>query len=160
MSEFFEAAEEIVEEIFPPTPGGLVDKHRKRVAEEKAKEAERENESEAVEGAAYRAVKVAPQTPEVFSGNVITIQPGAAGMVLPLSLYRYRATIKVLTAASSVVLGKDSGAATGGVGYTLATADPPFVAFARAQLWGFNPGGAVIQVCVLVELYAPEGKEM
>lgn len=160
MNEIVEAVEEVVEEAFPPKTGGLVDKHRKRVAEEKAKQAQRENEEERVEGAAYRAVKVAPESPEVFTGNVITIQPGQAAMLLPLSLYRYRATLRVITAASSVILAKDNGAATGQIGIPLLTADPPYNVFSRAQLWGFNPGAAVIQVGVLAELYAPETRGM
>lgn len=156
MSEMFEAADEIVDEAFPPSPGGLVDKHRKRKAAEEAQREEEKEAKERIEQPAFRAVKVASQSPDTFSGNIITIAAGAAGMVLPLSPYRYSATMRILTAASSVILAKDSSAATSQLGYTMLTADPPYVTRARGQLWAYNPGGATVQICVLSEIYAPE----
>jgi len=75
--------------------------------------------------------------------------------LLPNSPYRYRATVIVTTAASSVILGKDSSQALGGVGFALPTGIPLPV-YARAQLYAFNPGGAAVVVSVLAELYGPE----
>lgn len=147
--------ENLVEELFPPKPGGMVDRHRREKARRDARADEEKNESERIEQPSYRAVKTADQSPEVFAPQLITIAPGGVAPILPLSKYRYRATVIVSTAAASVVLCKDQGAAISGNGYPLPTGIP-YQAFARAQLWGFNPGGSAIQVGVIAELYAPE----
>lgn len=156
MNELFEAAEEAFEEAFPPKPGGLVDKYRQRKADEEAKQEDRENAEERIEEQSFRAVKVAVIPPSIFSPAEFTIAAGGYAMVLPLSLYRYQATLRVVTAASSVILAKDSGAAISGNGFPLLTADPPLRVNARAQLWAFNPGGAPVTIAVLSEIYAPE----
>lgn len=153
--EVFEAFEEAVEEHFPPKPGGLVDRHRKRVADQEAANAQAEHEAESIEGPSYKAVKVAPESPEVFSPMTYTIAAGASAMILPNSPYRYRATINLVTAASTVVLAKDSGAALGGVGFILGPTGP-YPVYSRAQLWAYNSTGSSIQVSVMAELYAPE----
>lgn len=144
-----------VEEIFPPKPGGMVDRHRKRRAEQEAAAAEERNAAEAIQEPSYKAVKVAPESPETFAAQTVTIAAGGNALILPFSPYRYRAVVAVITAASSVVLAKDQSAALGQVGFTLATAAPPLQLFTRAQVWAFNPGGATVQVSVLAESYAP-----
>ena len=164
MSEsFFEPVEELVEKIgdeitdltFSPRPGGMVDKWQKEKARKEAADQERKNEEEKIEGPSYKSVKVAQQTPQSISTNLVTIQPGAYQLVLPLSPYRYRASVIVVTAASTVNLSKDQGSALGGVGFPLPTGII-MVHQHRAQLWGFNPGGSSIQVAVLAEIYTPE----
>src|SRR5215469_6079831 len=110
------------EELFPPRPGGLVDRHRRRrAAEEAAAEAAR-NQEEQIGERAYKAVKVAPESPEAFSAQAVTIAAGQSALILGASPYRYRAVVSVNTAASTVILAKDQSAALGQVGFTLATA--------------------------------------
>lgn len=147
---------EDVEELFPPRPGGLIDRHRKKKAAEEAAEAEREHEAEQIEGRSYKAVKVAPESPEIISAVTYTIGPGQQAQILPNSPYRYRATINLVTASATVILAKDSGAALGQNGYVMASGNPPLAVYARAQLYAYNNTAANIQVSVLAEIYAPE----
>ncbi len=146
---------EEVEDLFPHKPGGMIDRHRQAEAQREAARKEREQEEEPIEEAAYKAVKVAPLSPSVIATNVVTIPAGGNGPILPLSPYRVRATISVDTAASKVILAKDSSAALGGTGFTLSTGSM-LVLKSRAQLYGFNPGGAAINISILAELYGPE----
>lgn len=95
MSEMFEAAEEELEELFPPKKGGLVDRHRARKAAEAAQAQEAENAQEPIEQASYRAVKTAPESPEIFSVNIVSVPAGGSAPVLPGSPYRYRATVRI-----------------------------------------------------------------
>jgi hypothetical protein len=157
MTDIIEEADDIAEDVFhfQPKPGGLVDRERKARAKREEAQHEKENIDAGIEQASYKAVKTAQQSPEVFAPQLITIQPGASQQLLPLSKYRYRATIILSTAASTVILCKDNGAGISGNGFPLASGIPLPVS-ARAQLYGFNPGGAAIQVGVLAELYAPE----
>lgn len=163
MTEIFEAlseaADEAVAELYPPRPGGLVHKHRQRVAAREAEVAEDENAAERIEQRAYKAVKVAPESPEIISAITYTIAAGGNALILSLNPYRYRAVINLLTASATVVLCKDQGAATGGVGYTISSTNPLLSVFSRAQLWAFNNTGSTIQVSVMTESYAPEGKK-
>lgn len=155
--EIVDVVEEAEEEIFPPRPGGIVDRHRKRVAREKAEADAVENEGNPVEERAVRAVKTAVIAPEIIRAITHTIGPGQAGMVLPLNEYRARATVKVVTAGAQVLLSPDQGAALGGTGYPLAAADGPLPVGARGQLWAANTSDDVVQVAALSEVYAPEG---
>jgi hypothetical protein len=164
MSEgIFEPVEEMVEKIgedvtdlvFNPRPGGMVDRWQREKARKEAAAKDRENEAERVEGPSYKAVKTTQQTPEVVSTNLITIQPGAIALILPNSPYRYRASLLVVTTASSVILSKDQGTALGGIGFPLPSGII-MVLQNRAQLWGYNSGGSAIQVAALAEIYAPE----
>lgn len=156
MDGFIDEIEHDLEELFPPRPGGIVDRHRKKKAAEAAAAAEREHEDERVEEPAYRAVKVAPESPEVLSAITYSIGAGAYAQVLPLSPYRYRALVSVVTSSASVTLAKDSGAALGGVGFILANANGIIPVYSRGQLWAYNAGGSTVQVSVLAEMYAPE----
>jgi len=155
MTELFEAAaeavDETVDELFPPRPGGLVDKHRRRMAEKK----ETEQETERIEQPAFRAVKVAPQSPEVFSAITYTIQAGGSAPVLPLGPYRYRSVIMVITSGANVVLAKDQGQAISSNGFALPY-NIPLPLRTRAQVWAYNPGASTVQVSVIAEMYAPE----
>jgi len=108
-----------------------------------------------VEQPAYRAVKVAPESPEVVSAITYTIASGGFAMILPNSPYRYRATGLVVTATSTVVLAKDSGQALGQAGFVLPSA-VPLPVYSRAQLWAYNNSASAVQVSVIAELYAPE----
>lgn len=144
-----------VEGIFTAKPGGMVDRHRKERARREAAQKEAENIAERVEEPTYKAVKTARMRPETFSTNTFNIGPGSSAQILPLSPYRDNAKIICNTPEQSVVLAKDSSAALGGVGFPL----PPGIVFpvtARAQLWAYNPNAITVQVCVLVELNAPE----
>ena len=144
-----------VEELFPPKPGGLVDQWRKRKAAEAAAAQEAEQEAVPVEQPAYRAVKVAPESPEVVSPITYTIAPGASGMILPNSPYRYRATVLVVTSSATAILARDQGQAIGQNGFVL-PAGVPLPLYSRAQLWAYNNTGSTIQVSVIAEIYAPE----
>lgn len=141
-----------IEELFQPKPGGLVDTHRKRVARE-AERAQEINTDEGIEQPSYKAIKVAPQSPEIFSAITYNIGAGANIPILPASPYRYRATIMNITAASVAIIAKDSGAAISGVGFNLPP-NIPIVLFTRAQVVAFSP--TAIQVSVIAEIYAPE----
>lgn len=159
MSEMIEAATEaiaeLIEDPYPPKPGGLVDKHRKRVAAEQAEVEGETQELERIEQPSYRAVKVAPESPEVFAAITYTISAGATAPILPLNKYRYRATVMVITASGSVVLAKDNGNAISGVGFVLPV-NVPVVLFSRAQVYAFNNTQSSVQVSVMMESYAPE----
>ena len=147
---------EAVEHVFMPKPGGMIDSWHKERARREAAQREAENAAEKVqEGAAY-AVKVTQLQPEITAVNIVTIAPGGNAMLLPNGPYRYRASIAVITATSTVLLAKDQNQATGGIGFPQTTTNPPFITNSRAQLWGSNPGGATIQVAILAELYAAE----
>jgi hypothetical protein len=153
--QIIEAAEEIEAELFPPKPGGLVDRHRQRKAAQRAAADLAEQEQVPVEGPSYRAVKVAPESPEGLSAITYTIAEGGSAMILPNSPYRYRATVLVVTAVSTVILAKDSGGALGQNGFVL-PAGLPLPLYSRAQLWAYNNSGQAVQVSVIAELYAPE----
>lgn len=163
VSEFIEAVTEAVsevgDELFPPKPGGLVDRYRQRKAAEEAQIEDEANAAERIEAPSYRAVKVAPESPEVLSAYTYTIAPTSVSVVpiLAANPYRHRAIINLVTASASVVITKDQSAALGGVGYTIASANPLLSLFYRGQLWAYNPGGSSIQVSVLTESYAREG---
>ena len=153
--EFVEAVEESVNEMFPPKPGGLVDKFRKKAAEERARQDEETNAAEPIEQRSYRAVKVAQTSPEIFQAITYTIPAGGYAMVLPQSPYRFRATLLVITSGATAILAKDSGNAISGTGFTL----PYGVTLpvnSRGQLYAFNNTGSIIQLSVIAELYAPE----
>lgn len=157
MSGLFEELVEDVEELFPAKPGGMVDRHRKKMAAEAAAQAEREHEQEKVEQHAIKAVKTAQESPEVFSAQTYTIAAGGSAMILPNSPYRYRATVSLLTGSSAtVVLAKDQGAAIGGNGFTVGTQYALVVLYSRAQVWAYNPGGSPISVSVMADIYSPE----
>lgn len=155
MSEMFEAAEEMVEEMFPPKPGGLVDRHRQRKAAEKAAEDEAANRQEHVEQPSYRAVKVAPESPEVFTTNIINVPSDGVVQILPQSPYRYKAFIQSITTGATIAIARDSGSALGGIGFPLAV-NLPIILDTRAQVWAYNSGASAAQVAVIAELYAPE----
>lgn len=152
-----EAVEDAVAELFPPRPGGLVDRHRQRRAAELAREADAEHAAEPVEEPGYRAVKVAIESPEIISAITYTLAPGQSAMILPNSPYRSHAYVNLLFASSTtVVLAKDQGQAIGGAGYTLCNGNPPLLVTSRAQLWAYNNAAATVFVSVMAELYAPE----
>jgi hypothetical protein len=153
-------AEDIIDEVEnflvpTPKPGGLIDRHRKERARREEAQQEQQNIDAKVEQQSYKAVKVAQQSPEVFAPQNITIQPGGVSVLLTNNPYRFRATIILSTAASTVVLCKDQGAAISGNGPSLPTGIP-LPLYGRGQLWGYNPGGSAIQVGVIAETYAPE----
>jgi hypothetical protein len=150
-----DAVEEEIEEVFPPKPGGLVDRHRQKMATRHAEEQEALNTAERVEAPSYKAVKVAPDSPEVFAANTVNVPSGGNQMILPASPYRSRATI---VTSSPILIGKDASQVTGGNGFPLA-ANTMLVVSARGQLWAYGgsatvPGAATVNV--LAEIYAPE----
>ena len=154
-------AENIVEEIikeveeeFKPKPGGMVDTWRKDKARREEANRERENADEPVEEKGYRAVKTTQISPDGFSVNVVNIPAGGNAMILPKSDYRYRATIAVITAAQTIIIAKDAGAALQGVGFPLVQGANPLPLYGRGQLWA--SAVAATQVAVISELYGPE----
>lgn len=153
--EILESIDEVVEEAFPPKPGGLIDRHRQRKAAEQMQRDVAANEQERVEEASYKAVKVAPESPEIFSPQTFNIAVGGKALILPKSEYRYRSTVLVITAASTVILSKDEGQALGQNGGILPSG-VPLPLFTRAQVWAYNNSAAVVQVSVFGEIYAPE----
>lgn len=159
----FEPVTELVEKVesevsdlvFNPRPGGLVDTWQKEKARKEAAAEEARHEDEPVNQAAYQAVKVAQEAPEVVATNLVTIPPGGIAQILPASPYRYRASLIVVTAASSIVLSRDQGTALGGQGFPL----PSGIVFPltnRAQLWGYNSGGSAVQIATFSEMYGPK----
>lgn len=145
-----EAIIEDVESLFPSKPGGIVARAREDRARREAANTAAENAATPVQESSYKGVKVVILSPEITSTNVINVPAGGTAMILPNSEYRYRATIK---ASAAAVLAKDAGQALGQVGYPLATTDPPFVTYSRAQLWVYCAGATVISV--LAESYGP-----
>lgn len=151
-----EEVESVVEHVFEPRPGGMVDTWHKEKARREAAQREAENAAEKVyEGAAY-AVKVTQLQPEVTKINIVTIPANGYGQLLPRAQQRFRAVIGVVTAASKILLAYDSGQATSGVGLPLSDTSALFETNSRAQLFASNPGGTAVQVAVLSELYASE----
>lgn len=142
--------------LFPPKPGGLIDRTRQERARRAQMLHEKENIDQRVEGASYKAVKTANQTPETFTAVTYTILPGGSAPVLPLNPYRNRSVIMVITAGGAVVLSKDNGNAISGAGFAL-PAGMQLVLTTRAQVYALNTSGsATVQVSVLSEIYAPE----
>lgn len=136
-------------------PGGIVDSFRREKARREAAEKERENQAEPVEQAAFKAVKVTTLAPEVFSSVTYTIAPGGNAPVLPLYPYRARAVLLVITPAATVILSKDQGVATSGVGFMLPYGIPVTLT-GRGQLYALNNTAGIVQVSVIAESYAPE----
>ena len=66
-----EAVDETVEDLFPPKPGGLVDRHRKRVAVEEEKR--REIEDAPVPDSPYTAVRVRNEAPDLGGAYVVNV---------------------------------------------------------------------------------------
>lgn len=154
-----ETVEELVEDVlsvgdFQPRPGGMIDEHRKAKARREEAAREREDAAEPIEEHSYQAVKVAQIQPETVAINIITIPAGGNAAILPMSPYRARADITVVTAASTVLLAKDTNQATGLIGFPITTGQIKTV-LARAQVYASNPGGSAVQVAVFVELEAP-----
>lgn len=153
---FLEEIVEDIEDVFKPKPGGMIDQHRKERARREAAQREQENINEGVEEYAYKAVKTAIVSPEIFNSYTLSVAPGATAMVLPLAPYRYRALITVITSAGSIILAKDSSAALGQNGFPYVNGLAPLELRTRAQVWVYNPGGAAVQIGVIAESYSPE----
>ena len=148
-------AEEIiedVEDIFHPRPGGMIDRHRQEKARREAAQHEAENAAEQVDENAAFAVKVTQLSPEITTTNSLNVPAGGSTQILPLSKYRYRATV---IASAAVTLAENPGKALGGQGFPLPAATP-FVINSRAQLYAAATGAAIVSV--IVENYAPESK--
>jgi hypothetical protein len=153
--EIIQAGEELINEAFPPRPGGLVDKFREKAALERAREDEEKNTAERIEQPAFKAVKVAQQQPEIFQAITFTIPAGGYAPILPASPYRFRASILVITTAATAILAKDSGNAISGSGFTLPSG-VVYTVSTRAQVYAYNNTAGTIQVSVAAELYGPE----
>lgn len=149
-------AEEIiedVEDVFHPKPGGIIERLREDKARREAAQHEAENAAERVEENASFAVKVAQLSPEVIITNAFNIAASANAQILPLSKYRYRATV---ISTVTVTLAENAGKALNGQGFPL-PANTPMIIFSRAQLYAAATGGAAV-VSVISEIYAPESK--
>lgn len=172
MSEMFEAADEVLDEMFPPKPGGLVDRHRKRKAQEKAAEQQAQQEAEAIEERSYKAVKVAVEQPESLSAQSFVINAGGFTQILPAYMYRKRAVVSMAwsgagspTGSPVAILSKDQGALVSMP--SLSAGLQPVGGFylytglllsveSRAQLWAGNPSAFPIVISVYSEFYGPE----
>lgn len=104
LEEMLEHGIEDVEGIFTPKPGGMVDRHRAERARREAAQREQENADERVEERAFRAVKTTLLAPEVMIAQTVTIPAGGNAPILPLSPYRFRATLSLASAAVNNVL--------------------------------------------------------
>jgi hypothetical protein len=154
ITETVQEAEHVIQE-FLPRPGGMIERFRQERARREETEHERENTDARIEAASYKAVKVAQQSPEVFIAITYTILAGGSAPILPLSPYRNRATILVITSAATVILAKDNGNAISGTGFALPVGIP-LILTTRAQVYAFNNTGSTVQVSVITESYAPE----
>lgn len=156
-----EEIEEVIEHVFTPRPGGMIDNWHKEKARREAAQRESENVAEKIEENASYTVKVAQVMPEITGTNLVTLAAGATAMILPNAPYRYRATlIGVIpvnsSGAGTVILSRDQSQALGNVGFPLVP-KIPMVINSRAQLWAVNPDQAnPVQVGILTESYAPE----
>ena len=150
--DIIQVIEHDAEELFKPRPGGIVDTWRKREAQRREAERERQNTDERVEQPAYKSVKVTQLSPEITTTNIINIAAGATAMILPYSPYRYRATI---ACSASLILGKDQASVLNGTGFEYFwNSFGPLIIMSRGQLWAFASGA--LTVTVLAESYAPE----
>lgn len=147
-----------VEHVFTPRPGGMIDRHNQDKARREAAQRQREQANERIEESSYKSVKTAQISPEIFSAQTLTIPAGGNAVILPKSDYRYRATIMVVTAASSITLAKDSGAAISGNGFQLPTGIP-VTTYTRGQVIAGNTSASPIQVTVMTDIYAPEERK-
>lgn len=154
MEDFIKEVEHEVEH-FTHKPGGIIDQHLKHQAQREAAAAEQQNIDHGINEPAYKAVKVAPQSPEIFVPQTFSLGPGNRIAVLPYSQYRSRATILCITSNATVILCKDEGAALSQSGFTLPYGVPIPVT-SRAPLWAVNNTAGVVQVSVLVENYGAQ----
>ena len=114
-----EAVDETVEDLFPPKPGGLVDRHRKRMAEEA--ERERAIEDAPVPDSPYTAVRVRPEAPDLGGAYVVNVSSSnPVAQLLPKDAQRRSAVVVAVDNAMwiSYSQGTASGAAGSGSGTT------------------------------------------
>ena len=138
-------------EEFKPRPGGLVDSIRRDVRD--TEEVVHDIPETVVDDQGYKALRVQPESPDVFGARTITLATKQTAICLGHDVNRARATIQVVTTSGSVILASTQGNADSGVGYTLTQAMNPLVVTARGILYVNNPGGSSCQVSVLSELY-------
>lgn len=158
MPDFIDNVEEDIAEVldYQPKPGGLIDRHRKERARREEAQQQQENIDAGIEQPSYKAVKVAPQSPELMATNVVTIAADSVALILPANPYRYSAMIMVNTANGEVIIGKDANAALGN-GFPIFQF-APFSVPGRSQVWGANPLGTAVQVTTIAFIYAPENR--
>jgi hypothetical protein len=152
--------EEIIDEaehLFTARPGGMIDSWHKNRARQEAAAREAANSAERIEEHGTYAVKTAAVSPEIFNAITYTIQPNGYAPILPMSMYRTRATALVITTGATAIIARDSGAAISGTGFTLPYGIP-LVLTSRAQVYAFNNTASVVQVSVIAESYAPESR--
>lgn len=105
-----EVADEVTEGLFPPRPGGLVDRHRKRLAEEEEKR--RQIEDAPVPDSPYTAVRVRDEAPDLGGAYAVTLSAAnPVAMLLPKDATRRNAT--VLAVDSDVWISYSQGTASG-----------------------------------------------
>lgn len=114
-----EVADEATEDLFPPRPGGLVDKHRKRLAEEEEKR--RQIEDAPVPDSPYTAVRVRPEAPDLGGAYLVTLNTGnPVAQLLPKDAQRRSAV--VIAVDNDVWLSYSQGTASGIAGGTTGSA--------------------------------------
>lgn len=95
------------ERIFPPKPGGMVERHRARKAEEEKRRAA-ENPEVAEDG--YTAIRVRSESPDIVNAYMVILNAGAP-QVLPRDIGRQRAVI--LAVDQDIWLSHSQGTASG-----------------------------------------------
>lgn len=151
------------EELYPPKPGGMVDTARKQAAAQ----AVEVPDAEVTPPDGYPAVRVRPESAEVFGGQTFLIGTGAnltpIRQILGLDPNRRRATIITLdqpvVLAGSRANAESPANATTGVGlpaggFVLPVNVPVWVE-ARGVLFAAATAATATRVCVLPEMYAP-----
>jgi hypothetical protein len=109
-----ELAEEIVtdvEEMFPPKPGGMIDRHRKAEAARKAAQAEQKDAAEDISNRAYKAVKTAVESPEAGAARTMVVS-SATGVQQLLGADELRRRATVITLDQPIVLSPDLASAS------------------------------------------------
>ena len=155
-----------IAEIFPPKPGGLIDRARKEEAARKAAIKQVEEEvADKIEDRAYRAVKVADEMPEDASAHTFVVSD-ASGIqrLLGQDMLRRRAVVLTLdqpvVIATGLAEASDSNnpaagtAAVSASGFVLPI-NVPLVLETRHEIWVTPTSATATRVSVLVEKYAP-----
>ena len=105
-----EAVDEAGDELFPPKPGGLVDRHRRRKAEEA--ERERQIEDAPVPDSPYTAIRVRNEAPDLGGAWVVTVSSSnPVAQLLPKDAQRRSAV--VIAVDNDVWISYSQGTASG-----------------------------------------------
>jgi hypothetical protein len=113
-----------VAEVWPPKPGGLIDRHRQAEAARAAAEAEAKHAAEDIGARAYAAVKVAEEMPEVTAARTVVVSQGT-GIVQLLGADPLRRRALVWTLDEPVVMASDLASASDSNNVLAGNVTPP-----------------------------------